>query len=303
MISVRLKPGTYVVAVSGGVDSMVLLDVVRQLPDVRLIVAHVNHGIREDATEDAKLVRAIAMSHNLPYEEVRLQLRSNPSEEEARTARYDFLRHVGKKYNAAAILTAHHKDDVIETAMINLLRGTGWRGLSSLRSTDGIIRPFLKLPKAELEAYGRQHALQWRYDSTNDELKYMRNDIRRRLVPHLPPQKLEEFYQYIVRQNDVTVTIDREVAQWLGANALRDSSTAALPRYEFIMMPQHVAHELLQSVLRQLGGKSITRPLADRALLFIKVAKSSKTFPLGTHWQLRALPRQVIVERRLPVVS
>jgi tRNA(Ile)-lysidine synthase len=282
---------------------MALLDVVRHIPDVKLIVAHVDHGIREDATEDAKLVQTISMSHNIAYESIRLRLGSEASEERARTARYDFLRHLRKKHNALAILTAHHKDDLLETAVLNILRGTGWRGLSSLRSTDELIRPFLGYSKHELEAYASEHKLQWRYDSTNDDQRYLRNKIRHQIMPKLTDEARQKLYQYIVRQSELTKAIDDEAATWLKNHVQIENNTALLPRYEFLMMPQHVAHELLQTVLRRIGGKSLPRPLVDRALLFSKVAKAHKTFPLDASWQLRSLPRKFIVERRPLMVS
>ena len=277
---------------------MVLLDVVRRLVGVRLIVAHVNHGIRKDATEDAKLVQTYAMSHNLIYEQTELALGGGVSEELAREERYKFLRHISKKYNARAILTAHHKDDLLETAIINLLRGTGWRGLSSLRSTGDVIRPFLQTPKSELQAYATRHDIPWRYDSTNDDASYLRNYVRHNIVPKMDETQLEKLYQYIVRQNELTDAIDDEAADWIKANLSLTKDAGLLPRYPFIMLPQHVAHELLQSVLRQVSGKSMTRPLANRALIFMKVAKAHKIFPINADWQLRALLGEMIVERR-----
>ena len=282
---------------------MVLLDIVRRLPGVRLVVAHVNHGIREDAAEDAELVCRVAMSHNLKYEETNLYLESGASEGSARAARYNFLRHICKKYNARAVLTAHHKDDVIETAIINMLRGTGWRGLSSLRSTRDLQRPLLHVSKQELQGYAAHYHIEWRYDTTNNQTRYLRNYVRRTVLSKVSPEKKEKLYAYIVRQNKLTEAIDDEVADWFSTYTHLESATAPLPRYQLIMLPRHVAHELLQSVLRQVGGKSMTRPLADRALLFAKVAKSHKTFPIDAHWRLRALPREVIVERTPLVVS
>lgn len=282
---------------------MVLLDIVRQLPDVRLVVAHVNHGIRKDATMDADLVRRVAMSHNLVYEEATLQLGSDASEERARIERYKFLRHVRKKYNARALLTAHHKDDLIETAIINMLRGTGWRGLSSLRSTDEIIRPFLTVSKADLEAYAQDHSLQWLYDSTNDQTRYLRNHVRHDITAHMPAEVRQKLYQYIVRQNELTTLIDDETAAWTTHHVAQQNHAATLPRYQFIMVPDNVAHELLQSVLRRVSGKSVPRPLAERALHFIKVAKVHKTFPINARWRLRACVYEVIVEPTPLVVS
>ena len=184
-----------------------------------------------------------------------------------------------------------------------MLRGTGWRGLSSLRSRGDLIRPLLAIPKAELIAYAQHQGVQWRHDSTNDVFDYMRNRVRYELLSRLPNEIKNQMYQYIVRQNHLTDQIDTEIDKWLREYLRSSSPAVALPRYEFIMLPQHVAHKLLQEVLRRKIGKSLPRPLARAALLFVKVAKSHKTFPLDTHWQLRALRREVIVEPRSTVVS
>ena len=302
MKKVSLPPGTYIIAVSGGVDSMVLLDVARSLPGVKLVVAHIDHGIRDDSHLDRELVERIAMSHNLAFTATRLELGWDASEEVARTARYNFLRHTKERYAADAILTAHHANDVIETAVINLVRGTGWRGLSSLRSVHGIIRPFLGVSKAEIVAYARRPKLVWREDSTNNDSRYLRNKLRKHLA-HVPSNVLEQLHKIIVRQNIYAEQIDAATENWLSEFALEEKHATTLPRYQLIMMPDNVAHELLQSVLRRKSGKSLQRPLVDRALLFCKVAKAGKTMPLGLNLQLRALPREVIVEPRENVVS
>src|SRR2546428_6703449 len=114
MLDVSLPAGKYIAAVSGGVDSMVLLDMLRRLPEHDLVVAHVNHGLRNDADDDEKLVAHYSMSHNIRFVSTHLQLKGT-SEDEARRARFRFLRRCCKKFNAQAILLAHHQDDVIET--------------------------------------------------------------------------------------------------------------------------------------------------------------------------------------------
>lgn len=298
-----MPKGTYVVAVSGGVDSMVLLDLARGLPGRELIVAHINHGIRPDAADDEAFVRQISMSHNIIIETTRLDLGSAASEEAARTARYNFLRHIQRKYAATAIVTAHHRDDLIETAVINMVRGTGWRGLSSLRSREGLLRPLLHVTKHEVVEYARAHQLRWREDATNSDQKYLRNYVRHSLVPRMAKPDQEQLYQYIVRQNELTERIDYEAAQWARVKVQSSSSGVSIPRYDLIMMPSYVAHELLQVVLRHTTGKSVVRPLVGRALLFCKVAKAHTVFPVDGRWQLRALKDRVIVEQRPTVVS
>ncbi len=289
-------PGVYVVAVSGGVDSVVLLDLLCKKPGLHLIVAHIDHGIRPDSWQDHKQVHSIAMSHNIPFELEEANLGKGVSEETARQVRYNFLRHVRKKYNARSILTAHHQDDLLETAIINLLRGTGWRGLSSLRSTADIQRPLLGVPKADLVAYARQHNLKWREDFTNLDTHYLRNYVRHTVLSRAGESLKKILLQYIVRQNELTRLIDNEVATWIKKNVPRSPTTASLPRYPLIMMSARPATEILQHILRDVSRKSIERPLAQNALLFIKVAKPHKIFQLDSRWQLRAGLRQVVLE-------
>src|SRR5437764_343012 len=128
------KPGKYVVAVSGGVDSVALLDMLARSDDLKLVVAHFDHGIRKDSAKDRKFVEDLAKNYDLPFVYEEGHLGSGTSEAVARGARYDFLHRVKKSHGAQAIITAHHQDDVLETAIINLLRGTGRKGLTSLTS-------------------------------------------------------------------------------------------------------------------------------------------------------------------------
>ena len=148
---------TYIVAVSGGVDSIALLHALVQNHNSNsFVVAHANHGIRDDAQQDADVVRSYATIYNAPFEYTELQLTSDASEVEARQARYKFLKSVMQKHGAYAIITAHHQDDVIETMFINIVRGTGRRGLASLKSEGTMIRPLLAVPKTAIYDYARK---------------------------------------------------------------------------------------------------------------------------------------------------
>ena len=302
-MNISIKPGAYVIAVSGGVDSMVLFDVLRQAPGVRLIVAHFDHGIRADSRLDRELVQRVTMSHNILFEYETAQLGSEASEETARDERYDFLRRMCKKYNASAIVTAHHQDDLLETAVLNMQRGTGWRGLSSLRSRSDIIRPFLHVTKKEIEEYAVSHHLEWREDSTNVDMRYARNYIRHHVLSKMSLNDKQRLHQIIVRQNELARQIDAWSAQWLHTKSTSAESKIVLPRYQLIMLPDIVAHELFQAVLRQKTGKSLPRPLVERALCFAKVAKRGKVFQLSKDWQLRVTLRDAIVEPRPSMVS
>lgn len=252
----RLVGGTYIVAVSGGVDSVVLLDLISKQANLKLIVAHFDHGIRENSATDSQFVQKLAKSLGLQFELGSAKLGKNASEEQARDARYKFLNKVRDKYQARQIITAHHSDDIVETIIINLIRGTGWRGLSSLRSTKKILRPLLDCTKSDIKEYAKTHNLSWVEDSTNQDLRYLRNEIRQKLITKMNPKQRKQFLELYQSQRSLMDQIDAHTTE---INTDR--------RHDLIMWPQEVSIEVLRSQLK------LTRPQARRALMAIKTAK------------------------------
>lgn len=284
--TIRMAPGHYIVAVSGGVDSVVLLDILRKLPDLKLTVAHYDHGIRQDSHLDRILVDKLAKSYNLPFVYDIGQLGEGVSEEKARVARYTFLRKVQKQANASGIITAHHMNDVLETAVHNLMRGTGRRGMSSLRSVDGIYRPLLHLPKQHLIDYANANKLQWREDSTNLDLHYRRNYIRHQLLPRLQtlsPEKYKQLRSIIKRQASLNEAIDIGLRNLLHIQLSQDT----LSRYDVITLPHNVARDLVSEWLRQNGKREYSRKNLDAATIAIKVARPGTVLELGKTHQIK----------------
>lgn len=239
-----LAPGKYVIAVSGGVDSVVLLHMLRRDPELELIVAHFDHGIREDSTEDADFVQGLADLYNVQYESAQARLGPNASEEVARTHRYAFLEEIKSKHSAAAIVTAHHQDDRIETAAINILRGTMRRGLVSLRSHKGIQRPLLGVTKEEIRQYALKHGLEYCEDSTNASKKYLRNRVRGRLYASLTPadrKKITMLLDVIEVDNQEIDVLVKEILEGQGSH---------MQRSDFISMDATVLFEVVAQWLR-----------------------------------------------------
>ena len=175
-----------VVACSGGLDSCVLLHLLRfAVPEqLHVVVAHYDHGIRGESAADALWMRGLCTAWGVPLRTERPEEAAR-SEDAAREARYDFLERVRRGASASSILIAHHADDQAETVLFRVLRGTGISGLASIpRSRDpGIFRPLLGFWRGELEAYARRARVAWREDPSNDELNYTRNVLRHRLLP------------------------------------------------------------------------------------------------------------------------
>ena len=214
-----LKAGQSVlIAVSGGVDSMALLEVlVRLAPEHRwrLHVAHFNHQLRGRASDaDERLVRATAKRLQLPFvggraDVRRLAVRQKVSiEMAARRARHEFLAHAARKRRIKTVALAHHRDDQVELFFLRLLRGAGGRGLSGMKWSNPspadkrltLVRPLLDSPKADLRAFARETKVRFREDASNDSPDFLRNRIRRELLPLLKRRYAPALDKVILRQ-------------------------------------------------------------------------------------------------------
>lgn len=188
---------TVVVALSGGGDSVALLDILARMEEMQLhiVIAHLNHLLRgAESDGDAAFVREIAGRYGLHAEirsvDVReLSRQQQLSLEEAgRMARYAFLAEVAGKYGAKCTALGHHADDQAETVLMRLVRGSGASGLCAMapKSADGSrVRPLLQVGRREIEAYLTARGLAFRTDSSNKDVNFLRNRIRHELIPYL----------------------------------------------------------------------------------------------------------------------
>lgn len=261
------RGSTIVVAVSGGVDSMSLLHMLINTGNYKLVVAHYDHGIRAESADDAAFVAAIAKDSGVSVEIGRGMLGVRASEEEARQFRYKFLEEVVRKHRAAKIVTAHHHDDEIETAIINILRGTGRKGLTPMRHNKTIWRPLLSTRRTDIEAYANHHNLKWREDTTNHEDRYLRNYIRRNIVPKIAANSLKfKELQVILDSAEITNNhVDKHIEELLKSM----TSDKGLSRKMFIHLPHTVASEIIIAWLRKSGC-----PVLDRKRINVLSVKA-----------------------------
>ncbi|HEX7633186.1 MAG TPA: tRNA lysidine(34) synthetase TilS [Candidatus Saccharimonadales bacterium] len=272
-------PGVYVVAVSGGVDSVALLNMLHYASGspYRLVVAHLDHGIRSDSAEDRKLVQATARHLGLPFVFHESRLGAEASEATARQARYDFLRAVRESSGARAVITAHHQDDVLETAIINILRGSGRKGLTALSSRHDIVRPLLKVPKQQLIAYAKNQGLVWREDSTNSNEQYLRNYVRRRIMPRLGEADRQQFLQIISGLHHTNRELDTLLVKYLHFQSVG----GILDRREFNGLPHQVAREIMAAWLRANSVKTIDSKMLERLVVAAKTAQSGSLIDIA----------------------
>ena len=185
-----------VIGVSGGPDSMTLLNILNNFKEklnITIYVAHINHGIRIEADEETEYVKKFCEKIEIPFFAKKIKVEEEArrlkigTEEAGRNIRYEFFEEVAKKVGANKIATAHNANDNAETVLMNLLRGTSIVGLKGIEKVrDGkFIRPIIECERSEIEEYCKENNLNPRYDKTNLENIYTRNRIRNELIPYL----------------------------------------------------------------------------------------------------------------------
>lgn len=279
-----LAPGKYVLAISGGVDSVVLLDMLRKIKNVDLVIAHYDHGIRKNSSRDRYFAQWLAESYGLPFEYAEGKLGAKASEALAREKRYGFLRMVKDKHGAKAIVTAHHEDDVLETIVLNILRGTSRKGLSSLDSNGDVLRPLLHLCKQDILDYALSNKLVWHEDETNTDERYLRNWVRLNIVPRLSHQKRKSLLDSYSKSRQGNKLIDGLLDKFI------DSDRRTLNKYQLVMLPHKVGLELIAHWLR-VNGVAIDKKMIERVL------NSAKTSRPGVRIDLNS-DRYVLVQKK-----
>ncbi|MBQ7034224.1 MAG: tRNA lysidine(34) synthetase TilS, partial [Clostridia bacterium] len=216
---------TLTVALSGGLDSVVLLHLLKELPDraVTLEAAHVNHGLRgEAARRDQEFCQALCAEWEIPFRcfegdaKTYAEERGMSPEEGARALRYGFLDELadGKMCFCA---TAHHRQDQLETFFINLYRGSGSNGLSGIKSRrGGYIRPLLEMEKEQLCAYAAEHHLSYVTDETNADTAYLRNFLRHEILPLLESREEGRFSEGLAASMRILAAEEEALSLWAG---------------------------------------------------------------------------------------
>jgi tRNA(Ile)-lysidine synthase len=191
----------YLIGVSGGRDSVALLDWLVNLGYKRLIVCHLNHRLRgRSSLADARLAKKIALKYHSEFELESANVSALAAKQKAsietaaREARYKFFAETARRRKCKTIFLAHHADDLVETFLINLFRGTGSAGLASMREVSTrsigdveltIVRPLLGVWRKEIDIYVRERRIRFREDASNKNLHPLRNRIRHRIIPYL----------------------------------------------------------------------------------------------------------------------
>ena len=274
------------IALSGGLDSMVLFDaVMRSLTaqdtstkhkKITIWVFHIHHGLQKSADAWLDFCALVAQRKKVHFDFRLLQLPANTNEAEARLARYEALADLCEAHGVSDLLLAHHQNDQAETVVLQLLRGAGVRGLAGMPMSRTIAeavanpqvkpitlwRPLLDLSRAELETYAQQHRLKWVEDPSNRSFIYRRNAVRHSLLPKLEliqPGAIANLARSAKLLSDSQHLLER-LAQLDGAEILQTSKTAqrktvikVKPLLDLYLKDAAAANNVMRYWLHQLG--------------------------------------------------
>jgi tRNA(Ile)-lysidine synthase len=242
-----------IVGLSGGMDSMVLLDLLVLL-EYRCIAAHCNFHLRgAESDRDADFVRKWCKNTDIPFTSIDFDTtgyaedRKISIEMAARELRYEWFEILRKQYEADAIAVAHHRDDSVETVLLNLIRGTGIKGLSGISPRNGyVVRPLLTVSRSEIEDYIIERELPYVTDSTNDQDIYLRNYLRLNVIPKLEvvnPSVKESIIRTSKNISEAEKIYSESIREYIDVVFINDKIN--IPMLKKTASPQSVLFELL----------------------------------------------------------
>lgn len=279
-----------ILAVSGGVDSMALLAMYKQAD---IVVAHIDHGTRKSSAEDADFVRRKCQELGVKFYETKLELGEGVSEELARKKRYEFLKIIQEK-EGGYLCTAHHLDDVVESIAINLIRGTGWRGLTPFYD-DELVRPFIisRMWKRNVLKFAGEQKICFRQDPTNYETNYLRNRVREKMV-ELDETARVDIIELFEKQNKLRGKIEKLVTELAKQTVVGKNFQK---KELFLAADKKVALEVLREICL-MHGYSLTRKQLVDFLAAIRTYAPHKKFNLPKNHFVTILKNYIMFEEK-----
>jgi tRNA(Ile)-lysidine synthase len=250
------------VAVSGGADSVCLLEVLRELAPAPLTVLHLDHQLRGvESKADAEFVAALAQRLGLPIVNRRAELGGGNLEQAGREARLAFFRETIRAGVVDRVATGHTRSDQAETVLFRLLRGAADAGLAGIRpvTTDGLIRPLIEVERTDVEAFLRERGIAWREDSTNASPRFARNRIRHELLPLLQ----REWNPAIVETLARTAEWAGEESEYWSGEMDRLEGELLVRQGDAVLVNAAAIRELPLAVARRLIRRAIERTKGD----------------------------------------
>jgi len=196
-----------VIGCSAGPDSMALLHYIKNNTNNKIICAHINHNVRKESIEEEEYLKKYCQNNNIIFESIKIKNYNKSNfENQARIKRYNFYEKILNKYNSKYLFLAHHGDDLIETILMKIVRGSNIEGYAGIKKISHIknyyiIRPLLEYTKEDLIKYNRYHNIKYYIDKTNKDTKYTRNRYRLNILPKLKEEDKNVHKKFLTYSN------------------------------------------------------------------------------------------------------
>ena len=274
---------TVITATSGGPDSMALLSLLIKLSKTKkitIICAHVNHNLRKESQEEAIMVEKYANENNLIFEKMEINHYEGNTENYARTQRYNFFEKLIKKYNATYLLTAHHGDDLTETILMRMVRGSSLKGYSGFqeitdKETYKIYRPLITKTKDELLNYVKTNNIPYAVDKTNFSEEYTRNRYRLNILPILKKENKSVHLKFLKFSETLKLYddhINKEANEKL--NKVYQNNNLNLKLFE--NEDELIKRKILYQILNNLYYKNISLITDNHVELILNIIESPR---------------------------
>lgn len=290
-----------VIGVSGGPDSIALLDILNKLKieyNIQIIVAHINHMIREESEQEAIYVKEMCEKYNVPFEYKKINIEKlaeevkESSETVGRRIRYDFFKEILEKYNANKIAVAHNLDDSVETTVMNFIRGSGINGLIGIKyKNDNIIRPILDVSKVEVLKYCEENELNPCFDKTNYQPIYTRNKIRLEFLPKIKEEFNPNINYTIFRMKEILIEEQECINEIVNEkyNTIinyQKNNCISINKKEFQKINTAISKKIVIKLLEKLNGsnQNIERIHIETIVDLINNKPTGKKFILGNKY-------------------
>ena len=275
---------TVVIGCSGGPDSMALLHLLLKIKremDITIVCAHVNHNVRRESKDEYEFLEKYCRNHGVMFEGMTIKNYGDDNfENEARTIRYSFFGDIVKKYNARYLMTAHHGDDLMETILMRIVRGStlkGYSGFSKIVKMKSytIVRPLITMTKKELEEYDKKEKVPFVVDSTNFIDVHTRNRYRKHILPFLKNenplvhQKFLKFSNVLLEYNEY---IEKEMKKVI--NKVYNQNTLNI--VEFLKLDKIVQDKIVYSILESVYQDDLFLITDEHVGLIMRLINSRK---------------------------
>ena len=269
------KDDTVILGCSGGPDSMCLLSLLENIKNIKIVVAHVNHKVRPESDSEYNILKNYCENNNIIFEGMEIEKISGNFEGEARKIRYSFYESLLNKYNAKYIMTAHHGDDLIETILMRLTRGSTLSGYIGLKLLDGhYVRPLLFTTKDEILDYVNSNNISYFWDYTNDLDEHTRNRYRHKVLPFLKKENPKVHQKYLKFSNEL-IEYDNFVNDYIDKSDIIDNNKIYIPN--FLKENDFIQRKIIERIIKNLQ-KNYLFNISDKNVHdIIKLAHSLKS--------------------------